>query len=237
MWIRSILFVPFFYVWGLGIATIGLPTLFMPNRITLIVPRIWAYGNRLLLRVICGIKIEVEGLENLPRENGYLVAAKHQSALETVAFHMLIPNSIYVMKKSLLYLPVAGWYFWKTGCILIDRSKGTSAMRLMLEKAQKQLKKDLNIIIFPEGTRMKPGAPTKYNPGVAFLYEKCGVPIVPVALNTGYFWPKNSFRRYPGTVKFIFMKPLEAGMERRDFLAKLEETIENKCAEIVPPKV
>jgi len=236
MWIRSLLFFPLFYAWGLGITTVCCFTLLMPRRITLIVPTIWAYGNRFLLRVVCGIKIEITGLENLPKKNGYIVASKHQSALETVIFHMLIPHSIYVMKKSLFYLPVAGLYFWKTGCILIDRSKGTSAMRLMLDKAQERISKGYNIIIFPEGTRTAPGSEPKYNPGVALLYERCQVPVIPAALNTGYFWPKNSFKRFPGVVRFSFLPPIEQGLERRAFLAELEKQVETECQKLIPKK-
>ena len=226
-WIRSILFLIAFYVWTLFICLTFLITLLMPKKVVIRAAEIWAKGNRILLALFVGIKVELRGLENLPKENGYIVASKHQSAMETVLFHAFMPNTIYVMKKSLFYLPFAGWYFWRSGCIFVDRKKGTSSLRKMYATAKARLAKGFNIIIFPEGTRTTPGTKTKYNPGVAMIYEAMNVPVIPVALNTGYFWPKNSVKRHSGTVIFEFLPQIEAGLDKRQFMSVLEEHIES----------
>lgn len=234
MVIRSVLFMIVFYSYSLlfGIAFVW--AFFVSQKTANIVPTCWAHLNRFTLRWICNIKVEIKGLENLPLQNGYIVAAKHESAMETVLLHMMVPNGIYVLKKILLWVPVAGWYFWKTGSIAIDRKGGTKAMRHMLTQAQRQLGRGFNIMIFPEGTRVKPRTPSKYNPGVALLYDECKVPVVPVALNTGYFWPKNSYHRYPGTATFEFLPPIQPGLEKRAFLKQLSETIEKACQQLNP---
>ncbi len=234
MIIRSILFMFLFYVWALLIVLLFLPTFLLPAKYAILAPETWTHGNRFLLKWITGIRIHVTGVENLPKKNGYIVASKHQSAMETVLLHLFVPNMIYILKKSLLFLPFAGWYFIKTGCIAIDRKAGIKSMHLLMTKASSQLKKGFNILIFPEGTRTKPRTKTKYNPGVFLLYENCKVPVVPVALNTGYFWPKNSFRRHAGTVTFKFLPQIPAGLGKKQFMNELEQTIESSCQKMEP---
>ena len=226
--IKSILFLPLLWIMTLTIFVVLLPTLLMGRKQTYIVPVVWTKSVRCLLRLV-GIKIKVEGLENLPKNQGYIVASKHQSAMETLLFHTMVPNVFFIFKRSLMLIPIAGLYALKTGCIPIDRSGGAKTMRKMLIKSQKNLKKGLNLVIFPEGTRTKPGErSSEYHPGIAFLYDHCKVPVVPVALNTGVFWPKNKVIKYPGTTIVRFLPPIEPGMEKRAFLKKLQETIENE---------
>lgn len=203
-----------------------IPTLFLPCKAAGCFPRTWSYIMPRLLFLICGVRLNVKGMENLPRENGYIVASKHQSALETIIFHALVPNVFYVLKRELMFIPMAGIYFLKTGCIPIDRNGGTKTMRKMLKSVQKRLSEKMNLIIFPEGTRTKPGTKKSYTPGVAFLYEQCNVPVVPVALNTGYCWPKNQIKKYPGLVTIEFLPPIEPGMNKRMFLDELYKRIE-----------
>ena len=210
------MFVVVFFLW----------VLLLPKKMVIHSAEVWCKGNRILLRFIAGIRVEVKGLQNLPKKNGYIVASKHQSAMETVLFHAVLPNTIYVMKKSLFFLPLAGWYFYLSGCIAVDRKKGTSSLRNMFVKAKDRLSKGFNIVIFPEGTRTAPGAQTKYNPGLAMIYEAVNVPVIPTALNTGYFWPKNSVKRYPGTVTIEFLPAIEPGLEKRQFMKTLQDTIE-----------
>ena len=224
--IKSVLFLPILWTESLFIFIVMLPALFMGRKQAYIMPVWWTKTVRWSLRFV-GIKIKVEGLENLPKEQGYIVAAKHQSAMETLLFHTMVPNVFYIFKRSLLCIPLAGLYALKTGCIPIDRGGGAKTMRLMLNKTQKNLKKGLNLVIFPEGTRTKPGEKSsEYHPGIAFLYDHCKVPVVPVALNTGVYWPKNKVMKYPGTVSVHFLPPIQPGMEKRAFLKKLQDTIE-----------
>ena len=227
MWIRSIIFCPIFYIHALIVIGGLIWCMVLPRRKVYFVPRWWCKGNRFLLRWIVGIKVDIKGLENLPQKQGYIVAAKHQSAMETVLLHMLVPNTVYVLKQSLLFLPLAGWYCWKTGCIAIDRNNGSAALKKMLNISQKRLKDGYNIIIFPEGTRTKPGCAATYHTGLALLYKQCQVPVVPLALNTGCFWPKNSFKRIPGTATFEFLPPIQPGLDKQVFMDTLQDQIES----------
>lgn len=226
-WIRSILFFIIFYVWSAAVLISFSWTLFLSKRMVIYSAVIWCKGARVLLRWVANIRVEIKGLENLPKKNGYIVASKHQSAMETILFHSFLPNTIYVMKKSLFFIPLAGLYFWRSGCIAVDRKKGTSSLRSMFVKAKDRLSKGFNIVIFPEGTRTAPGAQTKYNPGLSMIYEAVNVPVIPTALNTGYFWPKNSVKRNPGTATIEFLPAIEPGLEKREFMKILQDRIEN----------
>lgn len=184
------------------------------------------------IRFLAGIKYEVRGTEHFPADHRFIAASKHQSALETLAYHALLPYPSYILKKELLYIPLFGWNLKLIKCIPIDRSSGTKAMRSILDGTQELLNEGRPVVIFPEGTRTKPGTTTKYNPGVGLLYEKCGVPIIPVAVNTGYFWPKKAFLKHPGKVIFQFLPPMPEGLGKREFIDELQGRIEAACREI-----
>ena len=235
--IRSILFTLIYYIYSLIVFVFMLPTFLMPRKWAMIMPIVWTGGTIYLLRWICGIKVNIEGKENLPSKSGYIVASKHQSALETSLFHNLVPDTFYVFKKELLWLPFAGLYALKTGCLPIDRKGGGAALRKMLTGAIKRFQCGQNMVIFPEGTRTKPGEETikPYSPGIALIYESCKVPVVPVALNTGYCWPKNSFMRYPGIVTVRILKPIEPGLPKREFLKELQQLIETEQKKLPLP--
>lgn len=233
--IRSVLFLIVLYLGTLIMFVFFIPTLFMSCKQAGCFPRTWSKIMSKMLSLICGVRFNIEGLENLPTQSGYIVASKHQSALETVLFHSIVPNVFYVLKRELMMIPFAGIYFLKTGCIPIDRKGGTKTMRKMLAGVKKHLADGMNLIIFPEGTRTIPGVKKPYTPGVAFLYEQCQVPVVPVALNTGYCWPKNKTKKNPGTITIRFLQPIEPGMERRAFLKELYNRIETAQDELPHP--
>lgn len=233
--LRSVLFTVVFYIVTLFLFIVMIPTWFMPRKQALFFPIFWSKMAKVMLKVFCGINVRVEGLENLPKENGYIIASKHQSAMETTIFHRIVPNMFYVLKKELMYLPLAGFYFIKTGCIPIDRKGGTKTMRKMLQGVQKRLAQGMNLVIFPEGTRTAPGTKKPYSPGVAFLYEQCQVPVVPVALNSGYCWPKNKTMKYAGTVTVKFLKPIEPGLQKRVFMDELYQRIETEQDKLPHP--
>ena len=226
--LKSILFTLLLYVESLVIFVVMFPLVFFPRKYVLWIPIVWTKTVRKTLDWVCQIKIKIEGKENLPKENGYIVASKHQSAMETLLFHSLVPNVFYILKQSLMWLPLANLYAWRTGCIPIDRKGGTKTMRKMLNNASKRLSEKMNLIIFPEGTRVPPKERKRYSPGIAFLYENCNVPVIPVSLNTGVYWPKNSFMKYPGTVIVKFLPPIQPGLDKREFLNRLENTIESE---------
>ena len=233
--IRSIIFLIVFYISTLFLLIIFIPTLFIPCKQAGILPKTWSIMSRKLLWIFCGIKIQLKGLENLPKENGYIIASKHQSAMETVLFHGIVPHVFYVLKRELLWIPFVGIYFLKTGCIAIDRKGGAKTMKQMLSGVKKHLADGMNLVIFPEGTRTAPGTKQPYTPGVAFLYDQCRVPVVPVALNTGYCWPKNKTIKRTGIVTIQFLPPIEAGKNKRAFLDELCETIETAQEKLPHP--
>jgi 1-acyl-sn-glycerol-3-phosphate acyltransferase len=190
---RSVLFNVLFYLNLLVQLVAALPTLVMPRWGILAVARFWARTNLWLLRVVCGIKVEFRGLAKIP-PGPLLVAAKHQSLWETFALLLILPDPAYIMKRELMWIPFFGWYAWKAGMIPVDRSKGSQALADMNACARAELARNRQIIIFPEGTRRPPGAEPRYKYGVVHLYRETGVTCLPIALNSGLFWPRRSMR-------------------------------------------
>ena len=230
--IRSCLFNIYYVLVTLIICLIGMVIGLFSMRLCALNARLWGFLLLFGLKWLAGIKCEVKGKEYLPKEGPYIVASKHQSALETIALHALLPSPAYILKKELQYIPLFGWNLKLTGCVPIDRSSGTKAMRSILHGSEKRLAQKRPVVIFPEGTRTKPGTTTHYNPGVGLLYEKFDVPMIPVALNTGYFWPKNAFLKNPGTVTIEFLPQMPKGLEKREFIKELQDRIEAACAQM-----
>ncbi|MCB1500760.1 MAG: 1-acyl-sn-glycerol-3-phosphate acyltransferase [Bauldia sp.] len=205
---------------------IGAPVfLFLSQQAGVRYTQLWGRVSLLLLRVLAGIRLEVRGREHLPA-GPVLVAAKHQSAFETFALLPLLVCPTMVMKVELLKIPLFGAYSRMTGMILVDRMKGSVALRDMVQRGREETAKGRQIAIFPEGTRRASGAAPAYQPGVALLYKGLGLPAVPAALNSGLFWPRRSFRKYPGTIVIEFLPPIEPGLDSRAFLGRLETAIE-----------
>lgn len=183
------------------------------------------------LRLFAGLKIEIRGKEFMKQE-GVIYASKHESALETYCMSMFIKKAVFILKKELTYIPIFGWAQHFYGMIPVNRAAGGSAMKGMMKEAKDRMSKGRPIIIFPEGTRCKPGTTKGYKPGLLFIAEQLDAPVIPVALTTGLFWAKNSFLRYPGTAVIEFMEPMNAGTDKKAFMAELEKRIEAKCAEL-----
>ena len=183
------------------------------------------------MRYIAGIKIEIRGQQYINQDSG-IYAGKHESAVETYALTNYLKKATFVMKKELTYIPIFGWAQSFYGMIPINRSAGSAAMKDMLRHAKKMISVNRPIIIFPEGTRRKPGQEPVYKPGVALLYQHLNLPVTPIACNTGFFWAKNSFMRYPGKIVFEFLPPIEPGLNKQEFMEKLQNTIEEKCNEL-----
>jgi len=201
----------------------GLFTFPLPLRWSFFPQTLWANGVNVLLW-IAGIKVEIRGLENLPK-TPCLIASKHQSAWDTSIFFSILPGAAVVTKVEMLKVPVFGWFMKKLEEIPIDRSAGGAALRIMVRAAKVALSKKRSIIIFPEGTRVNIDTKKKYHPGVYALYKMLDVPVVPVALNSGYFWPSNSQIRRPGTIVLEFLPPISGKMTRDDFMKRLEQDI------------
>ncbi len=222
--LRSLAFNLCFYLTTTVVAIVGLPALATRPGV-LRVARLWGRITLWFLRVVARTEVEIRGLENIPA-GPILIAAKHQSALETLALCTVFPRFAYVLKRELLLIPLVGWFFARGGMVAIDRSKGTRAMSLMNSAAAAAIADGAQLIVFPEGTRRAPGAPPAYKQGISHLYTALNVPCVPIALNTGLFWSRNSFVRRPGKAIIDILPPIAPGLPRAEFQALIEERIE-----------
>jgi len=229
---RSLVFNALFYVNITARMIVALPTMALPYRFLLGVLRAYARSSLWLLRIVCGITVEWRGREKLP-SGAYIVACKHQSVWETFALFMLLPDPTFVLKRELMWIPLFGWLATKAHMIPIDRGSRTRALARMIAAARAEIARSRQIVIFPEGTRRPPGAEPRYLPGVAHLYTETGLPCVPVALNSGLFWPRRSLRRYPGTVLVEVLDPIASGLDQRTFLARLQNVLEEATARLV----
>jgi 1-acyl-sn-glycerol-3-phosphate acyltransferase len=232
LFIRSVVFNVAFYLNTLIYVILALPTFLMPRWGIVEVAKLWGRTNLLLLRWICGIKVEWRGLEKLPR-GAVIAAAKHQSAWETFALLWLFEDPTFILKRELNWIPLFGWLAVKAQMIPVDRSAGAQALKRMAQRARRELGRARQIVIFPEGTRRAPGAEPRYRFGVAYLYSELGVPCVPIALNSGLFWPRRSFRRFPGTVVVEILDPIPPGLSRTAFSERLQHDIETATARLV----
>ena len=230
--VRSIIFNFLFYLNTLILLIVALPTFFLPYRAIIWVAKTWGRINLVLLRVVVGIHVEVRGREKIP--NGpVLVAAKHQSAWETFALVPLFDNPVFIVKRELQWIPVFGWLMIKGRMVPVDRSAGSQALVEMAERARIELADTRQLIIFPEGTRRAAGAEPRYKFGVAHLYAAEGVPCVPIALNSGLFWPRRSIRRIPGTVVIEILDPIPPGLEKDVFFKRVQSDIETATERLI----
>lgn len=165
------------------------------------VGKLWVASIMSVAKVCCGLNYQVEGLENLPKNQAFIVLSKHQSAWETLALRLFLPMQTAVLKKSLTQIPLGGWALSTLKPIAIDRDNQRAALRTLIEQGTARLKEGLIVVIFPEGTRAAPGEDKKFNAGGAMLAQQSGYPVIPLAHNAGKFWPRYSFLKYPGTIK------------------------------------
>ncbi len=229
---RSLLFNLLFYVTTALFVVLGSPLLFGPRRWAMAALAVHGRFELWLLKVIVGLKLEVRGHEKLPG-GACLVASKHQSAWETFGLIPLFRDPALLMKRELFWIPFHGWFSRKFEMIPVDRDKGPSALRAMLRETKKRVAQGREIIIFPEGTRKPPGAPPDYKTGIVLLYEALGIPCVPVALNSGVFWPRRSLMRRPGTVVVEFLDPIPPCLPKAEFMARLTSAIETASSRLL----
>lgn len=223
--LRSILFNLWLWL-SMPVFAIGLsPALLMPHRYAIGVIRLWARFVLFGLRWIAGIKVVVTGLEHRPA-GAALVAAKHQGMLDVVAPFTFMDDPCFVLKKELMPLPFFGWFAWKTKMIAVDRAAHSKALKDMVRQARARLAEGRQIMIFPEGTRTRPGEPGDYKPGVAALYRDLAAPCHLLATDSGRCWPAKGFLYRPGTVTFAFLPPLPPGLKRAELMTRLEAEIE-----------
>jgi 1-acyl-sn-glycerol-3-phosphate acyltransferase len=230
--VRSLLFNLLFYLNLFVLLILALPTLILPRRAVLGLAKLWGRSSLWLLRVICGLKVEFRGTEKIPA-GPLIVAAKHQSMWETFALLSLFDDPTFIIKRELVWIPFFGWCAWKGGMIPVDRSAGAPALAAMAVTARHEIRRGRQLIIFPEGTRRPSGAEPRYKFGVAHLYADIGVPCLPVALNSGLFWRRRSFLRFPGTVKVEFLDPIPPGLDKQIFFDRMQNAIETASARLI----
>ncbi len=224
--VRSLALNLAFYTLYPTVMILGFFYLFTPRAASMKALKWWSRVFRWLCRHLAGIRFEVRGLEHLPKGRPLLVAGKHQSMWETFALYDLFDDPAIVLKRELMWIPLVGWFIRKFAMIPVEREKGPAALKALVRHARKAIAEGRQILIFPEGTRRPVDAPPAYRPGVAALYTALKVPCVPFALNSGLFWPRRRFWRWPGTIVVKFLPVIEPGLSRRDFMKALEDRIE-----------
>ena len=224
--IRSVLFTILFYLTLILVFIIAIPTLILPSKTTLICGKILAYIIIFLLRFVLGVKVTFSGTDNLKKNEKYFVASAHQSLLETFILQAPLQYPIFILKKELLKIPLFGWYLKKIGSIEIVRNTTTKDNLNFFDKIKKNIEISKRpLLIFPQGTRVKFGERLPFKKGAGRIYEKLNLPCIPVALNTGKVWPKNSFLKYNHEIKISFLEPIEPGKDKNIFLDDLETKI------------
>jgi 1-acyl-sn-glycerol-3-phosphate acyltransferase len=222
---RSILFNVFLFG-SLTIFLFGAVLLLpLPERVMERAVTGWTYVARWGLKLIVGLDHEVRGQDNLP-DGPAILASKHQSAWDTMAFLWLFPRPVYVVKKELLSIPLWGWCAARCGHIPVDRAGGAGTLKQMVRSSRAALEKGRHVVIFPEGTRVAPGEKRPFHPGIAALYAQAAVPVVPVALNSGIFWGRRSFHKRSGRIVLEFLPAIPPGLDRKAFLRELENRLE-----------
>jgi 1-acyl-sn-glycerol-3-phosphate acyltransferase len=230
--IRSILFFAVFYIETALFLVLGSWLFVAPRSWAMAGLKAHALASLWLLRHITGTRIEVRGIEKLPK-GACLVVSKHQSAWDTFALVPLFRDPAIVLKDELKWIPFYGWFCVKFEHILVKRDKAAVALKRMIADARQRAEQGREIVIFPEGTRRPPGAPPDYKPGYVALYEGLELPCVPLALNSGLYWPRRSIRRFPGTIIVEFLDPLPAGMPRKEFRRVIEARLEEASARLI----
>ncbi len=230
--LRSLLFNVGWYVGSAIIAAVGLPILLLPRAANIAWANVWIDFCLWWVRVTCRITHRVKGLENRP-VGPVILACKHQSSWEALAFHRLFPNAATVLKRELLYIPVVGWAMARAGNIAVERGEGPKALRSLLRQARAAVAEGRSILIYPEGTRTPIGSSLPYHAGTAALYRQLGVPVVPVALNSGVFWGRRKFIKWPGVIEVEILDPIPPGLDRQTFMTTLRERIEGATQRLV----
>ncbi len=231
LFLRSLLFHTVFILWTALWAVLLLWVFFLPRRWMVRVITLFFASYHPLEKYLLGLDYVVEGRENLP-PGPCVIACQHQSAYETFKLHVIFGDVAIILKRELMWIPFWGWYQAKAGMIPVNRGAKGAAMRSMLRGARRVAAQGRPIVIFPQGTRVAPGAHRPYKIGTGVLAETLNLPVVPVALNAGLFWPRHAFLVRPGRVTFRILPPLPAGLDRHAVLQQLETAIERASGQL-----
>jgi len=229
---RSLAFAAAFYVTTALFLVLGSWLFFAPRSWAMAGLKVHALVSCWLLERIVGTRLEVRGLEKLPK-GACLVVSKHQSAWDTFGLIPLLRDPAVVLKDELKWIPFYGWFCLKFEHILVKRERAAAALKAMIRDGRARAAQVRDILIFPEGTRRAPGAPPDYKPGYIALYEGLGLPCVPLALNSGLYWPRRSLVRHPGTIIVEFLDPIPPGLPRKEFRDLLELRLEAACSRLI----
>ena len=232
IFLRSLLFNVLFYLLLVFWIVVAIPTYLMPPSAFMGVAKAWARSSIWMMRLICNTKVEYRGLDKIPK-GPLIVASKHQSMWETFALLQFFDRPLFIYKRELAWIPFFGWYLVKSRMIGVDRGGGMRSLMEMARRAPKEIRSGRQLIIFPEGTRRPVDAPPAYMTGVGQIYVNSGVACLPVALNSGLFWPRRNFMRYPGTLVVEFLDPLPPGLSRKEFTARISSSIEDATNRLV----
>ncbi|WP_137133719.1 1-acyl-sn-glycerol-3-phosphate acyltransferase [Rhizobium sp. FKY42] len=204
----------------------------LPRKKAYSVPRAWARSNHWLMEKIVGTTFEIEGLENIP-ETGCIFAPKHQSFWDTYALLPWMSDPVYILKRELTWIPLFGWYLKKQRMIAVNRGARGKVMVDVMRRTKLEMEKGRQLIIYPEGTRRPPGAEPAYRYGIARIYRDVEVPVVPIAMQPGLFWPRRSTMRYPGRFKVRILPAIQPGMDPDAFFEHLIEVLEKASDEVL----
>ena len=225
MLLLTIIFYAALASWTILMGVLSLPFLCLPSKSIALPAKIWIKGILICLKYICGVTHEMRGLTNLSDEP-VIIVSKHQSAFETFALYYYLQKSFFIHKKQLFYIPIFGQYLMKHNMVSIDRSGQASTMRKMITDVKKKLDSGSTIIIFPEGTRKKPGAKADYKTGFIGIYNTSKRKLQPVALNSGLFWQKGLKVIKRGHIIIEFLPQIDIGLDKKEVLNKVENSIE-----------
>lgn len=224
IFVRSALFNLVFFAASLLMTLLATPARLVSPDHVLPVAIWWARILVAAARVICGIRLEVSGLERIA-PGVALIASRHQSAFDTFVWLTLLPRCCYVVKDDLLRIPLFGGLITASGMIAVDRSAGAAAIRALLREADRAVREQRQIVIFPEGTRGDPGRTGALQPGVAALAARTGLPVIPIATNSGFCWGRKAFLKRPGTIRIAIGMPIPAGTARPELMQALQTAI------------
>ena len=224
--LRSLLFNFFLYLGIVSIFLIALPTLFLPAKFTLLFGKLLGHYVILIVRIFLNAKVEISGINNIPKNEKYFVASAHQSMFETFALQAILDYPVFILKKELLSIPIFGWYLKKIKSIEIVRDTTTKDNLSFFDKVALIVKNESRpLLIFPQGTRIKVEERIPFKKGVGRIYETLNISCVPIALNSGNVWPKEGIIKYPGKITISLLPSIKPGLNRDEFIKKLENSI------------
>jgi len=227
--IKNSLFSGFFFVGIIIISIIFLPALFLPRKITLLGGKLMGYWAGFCLRIFLSVKIIIKGKENIVNDKKFFIAASHQSMFETFYLQTIFNSPIFILKKELLQIPIFGWYLKKIGSISINRNKISRDNLGFFEDIFRLVNNsERPLIIFPQGTRVLPTERPSFKKGVSRIYQVLNIACQPVAINSGYVWPKKGKKSSHKTITVSILAPINAGIEKENFLQNLESKIYNE---------